>query len=446
MIARVAWLLSRPSAQGRITLLLPAVAFACVTALLGIVLGGAQTFWTYTDELGGLYQALAVIALVLLLVPLASLGGAAARLSVRRRDDRLAVLRLLGATGAQVAVIAVIEAAAVALAGAVLGILLSYAASPLIGLIHFRGQPLGTAGAALQPAAALLVVLGVTLIAVVSSVVSLRRVAISPLGVALKQAAPGLSWLRLLVAAVVIGGAALLAGSVGAFDPAVVSPVLVIGIAFGGALAVLGVVGPWLIGVLGRRKARRAQDPQGLLAARLILDSPRAAWRQVSGVAMASFMAVFAGSGIAMMAGVDEASLAQPGTDPSTVHLPADIRTGILITVIGAFLTVACSVGVGQAAHILDRRDVIRSLDMLGAPLETQDAARHRSVMLPLLLAAVGSAGVAAVVTLPILGIAVILAPISVGIIFASIAAGILIVRAGLSATRPLLRGVARAA
>lgn len=444
MIGRVFWLLSRPSAQGGITLLLPAIAFACVTALLGIVLGGAQTFWTYTDEFGFLYQALAVIALVLLLVPLASLCGAAARLSVRRRDDRLAVLRLLGATGSQVAVIAVLEAAAVALVGAFAGILLSYAASPLIGLIHFRGEPLG-AGAALHPVAALCVVLGVTLIAIASSVISLRRVAISPLGVALKQGAPKLSWLRLLIAVVVIGGGALMIGNLGVFDPAFVSPVLVIGIIFGGTLAVLGVVGPWLIGVLGRGKARRAQDPQGLLAARLILDSPKAAWRQVSGVAMASFMAVFAGSGMAMMGSVDEADLAQPSMDPSAVFLPADIRTGILITVIGAFLTVACSVGVGQAAHILDRRDVIRSLDMLGTPLETQDSARHGSVMLPLLLAALGSAGVAAVVTLPILGIAIIFAPLSVGIVFASIAAGILLVKAGLTATRPLLRSVAAA-
>ncbi|QZY50818.1 hypothetical protein [Leucobacter tenebrionis] len=160
---------------------------------------------------------------------------------------------------------------------------------------------------------------------------------------------------------------------------------------------------------------------------------------------MASFMAVFAGSGMAMMGSVDNADLAQPSMDPSAVFLPADIRTGILITVIGAFLTVACSVGVGQAAHILDRRDVIRSLDMLGTPLETQDSARHGSVMLPLLLAALGSAGVAAVVTLPILGIAIIFAPLSVGIVFASIAAGILLVKAGLTATRPLLRSVAAA-
>ena len=55
-----------------------------------------------------------------------------------------------------------------------------------------------------------------------------------------------------------------------------------------------------------------------------------------------------------------------------------DIRTGILITVVGSFLMVACSVGVNQAAGILDRGELYRSLDMLGMPVATMDAARRR--------------------------------------------------------------------
>ena len=79
MIGRVAWLLSRPSTAGAGATALPVAAFAIVTALLLAVLGGAQSFWTWTDDIGVTYQALAVVALVLLVVPLASLGGAAAR-------------------------------------------------------------------------------------------------------------------------------------------------------------------------------------------------------------------------------------------------------------------------------------------------------------------------------------------------------------------------------
>ena len=100
MIARVAWLLARPGSAGAAASVLPVTAFGIVTALLLTVIGGAQAFWTWTDDEAVLYQALAVIALSLLVVPLVSLGGAAARLSARRRDDRLATLRLLGATPA----------------------------------------------------------------------------------------------------------------------------------------------------------------------------------------------------------------------------------------------------------------------------------------------------------------------------------------------------------
>lgn len=439
MIARVLPLLSRPSRQGSSALVLPAVAFASVTALLAIVLGGAQTFWGYTDELAPLYWMCAVTALVLLVVPLISLGHAAARLSARRRDDRLAVLRLLGMPGRSTALLAVVEASAVAFVGAVAGVLVSYLASPLVGLISFRGAPLGAAGVALPPLHAVLVVLGITTVAALSAVVSLRRVVISPLGVALKQHAPKLPWVQALfaVAGIVLASAIISAvnglGAAGGFTAIITG----LGIAFGVALLALDLIGSWLIGVFGRGKAKRAQTPADLLAARQILESPRGAWRQVSGVAMASFVAVFAGSGVALLSAVEE-----PGSGADAFPV-ADIRTGIIITVVGSFIMVACSVGVTQAAQILDRRDVSRSLAIMGTPLEVQDAARRKATLLPLLLASVGSAILAGTLMFPLLGMAIVVAPISLAVILSSVAAGILLVLAALLATRPLLRAAA---
>ena len=439
MIARVLPLLARPSRQGSSALVLPAVAFASVTALLTIVLGGAQTFWGYTDELAPLYWMCAVTALVLLVVPLISLGHAAARLSARRRDDRLAVLRLLGMPGRSTALLAVVEASAVAFVGAVAGVLVSYLASPLVGLISFRGAPLGAAGVALPPLHAVLVVLGITAVAALSAVVSLRRVVISPLGVALKQHAPKLPWVQALfaVAGIVLASAIVSAvnglGAAGGFTAIIAG----LGIAFGVALLALDLIGSWLIGVFGRGKAKRAQTPADLLAARQILESPRGAWRQVSGVAMASFVAVFAGSGVALLSAVEE-----PGSGADAFPV-ADIRTGIIITVIGSFIMVACSVGVTQAAQILDRRDVSRSLAIMGTPLEVQDAARRKATLLPLLLASVGSAILAGTLMFPLLGMAIVVAPISLAVILSSVAAGILLVLAALLATRPLLRAAA---
>ncbi|MES2866046.1 MAG: permease, partial [Actinomycetota bacterium] len=73
MNARVLALLLRPAPGQGSTLALPATAFAMVTALVLTVVGGAQKFWSWTDPDAGLYQALAAIALVLLVVPLATL-------------------------------------------------------------------------------------------------------------------------------------------------------------------------------------------------------------------------------------------------------------------------------------------------------------------------------------------------------------------------------------
>lgn len=432
MIARVAWLLARPGSAGAAASVLPVTAFGIVTALLLTVIGGAQTFWTWTDDEGVLYQALAVIALVLLVVPLVSLGGAAARLSARRRDDRLATLRLLGATPATVSALAVIESAVLALAGAVAGVAAYLAIVPLLGLIEFRGEPLGAAGVLLRWPVLVAVPFGIAMLAALSAVLGLRQVVISPLGVRTRQDAPRLHWVRIVIGVVVIA----LAFGVMAVLRVAPSTMVILGLlafGFGASLAVLNLIGPWVIRLVATGQAKRAKTPARLLAARTVLESPKGAWRQVGGIAMTSFMAVFAGAGVAVLETLGT------GGDPDSQSLMADIRTGILITVVASFVMVACSVGVNQAAGILDRGELYRSLDMLGMPVGTMDAARRRAVMSPLRITAIGSAVTAAIVMLPLTGITLIVAPASLLVIAGVLAAGIGIVWLGLLSTRPVL-------
>ncbi|SIN85779.1 FtsX-like permease family protein [Agromyces cerinus] len=436
MIARVAWLLARPGTSGAAASLLPVTAFAIVTALLLVVLGGAQSFWTWSDDIGVTYQALAVIALVLLVVPLASLGGAAARLSARRRDDRLATLRLLGATPATVSALAVLESVVLAAAGAIAGVVLYFLLVPLVALIPFRGEPLGVDGVLLGLPALAAVFAGVVLLAAASAVLGLRQVVISPLGVRTKQDAPKLHWLRIVIGVAVIAIAFLMM-SVLQVAGSMLVIFAMLGLAFGGTIAVLNLIGPWVIRLVAQSQARRAKTPARLLAARSVLESPKAAWRQVSGVAMTSFMAVFAGTGIALLGSFGEAG------DVESMQLFDDIRTGILITVIGSFLMVASSVGVNQAAGILDRGELYRSLDMLGMPTPTMDSARRRAVMSPLRITAIGSAVTAAIVMLPLTGAAIIVAPLSLAVIAGVLAAGIGVVWLGLLATKPMLERAA---
>ncbi|MBD3942511.1 permease [Microbacterium sp. NEAU-LLC] len=438
MIARVAWLLARPGASGTATLVLPATAFAIVTALLLTVLGGAQSFWTWSDDIAFSYQLLAVVALVLLVVPLASLGGAAARLSARRRDDRLATLRLLGATPATVSALAVLESTVLALGGAIAGVAGYFAIVPALALVPFRGEPLGIDGVVLGLPVIAAVVIGIAMLAAMSAVLGLRQVVISPLGVRTRQDAPKLSWVRAGIAvAVVVVSFGLMSVLQVAGSAMVI--IAFLAAAFGGTLAVLNLVGPWVLRLVAQRQARRAARPAKLLAARAVLESPKAAWRQVSGVAMTSFMAVFAGVGVALV----DLTTGSGGLDPEGAQLFADIRTGVLITVVGSFLMVACSVGVNQAAGILDRRDLYRSLDMLGMPERTMDAARRRAVMSPLRITAIGSAVIAAIVMLPLTGVTLLVQPLALIVIAAVLAAGIGVVALGLVLTRPLLHRAA---
>ncbi len=277
---------------------------------------------------------------------------------------------------------------------------------------------------------------GVAALAAVSAMLGLRQVVISPLGVRTKQDAPKLHWLRLVIGAGVV---VLAFGVMSALQVAPSALVIfgMLALAFGGTLAVLNLVGPWVIRLVASRQARRAKSPERLLAARSVLESPKAAWRQVGGVAMTSFMAVFAGAGVAVVGAFSGEA------DAESRLLVTDIRTGILITVVGSFLMVACSVGVNQAAGILDRGDLYRSLAMLGMPTRTMDAARHRAVMSPLRITAIGSAVTAAVVMLPLTGIALIVEPSSLAVIAGVLAAGIAIVWLGLIATRPVLERAA---
>ncbi|WP_051389092.1 FtsX-like permease family protein [Arthrobacter sp. 35W] len=430
---RLLRLLWRPGAGSTALVALPVAAFALVTALVLVVLAGAMTFYTAPpaeDGSTGLYQVLASLALALMLVPLATLGSSAARLSARRRDERLSTLRLLGATPGQVGALAVLESTLLAAAGAVAGVVLYAAAVPAVALLHFRGAVLGLDALWLSPLAVFATVAGVALLAAASAAAGLRRVVLTPLGVRTRQQPAGAHWLRLALGTAAVLGIVLalsLLGSLGSF----LAIAAVAAGAFAAGLAVLNLLGPFALKAVAGRNLRRAATPERLLAARTVLESPKEAWRQVSGLAMASFVAVVAGTGLALMD-----SAASSGTDDVLV---ADIRTGVVITVVASFLMVACSAGVNQAAAVLDRAGLYTSLDRLGMPVAAMDAARRRAVMSPVRTVSIGSAVVGAVVVFPLTGIALVVSPLSLATIAAVLAGGIGLVWTGLRATTPVL-------
>ena len=433
----MAWLLGRPTPARRAPLLLTLSAYAVVSALVLVVVGGALSFRQFDTEAQGFYLSLAALAVMLLVIPLLVLGRAAAQLSARSQDRALDSLRLLGATGAQVRAISVLQALAGAVLGALGGVLLYFLLVPLVGLVRFQGAALGSS--LLVPVPVILVVLAaVAVLSVISSLTGLRKLVITPLAVRKRSTVSTPSWVRVVIVLVTLAVLYTLFTNLGmiAQDLAVMIVVLVLGMGLG--LGIMNLVGPWLVAMVGRAKLRKAGDAASLLGARMILESPQQAWRQVSGVAMAAFVAVVGGSGAAMMQFGDDASL--QGWE---AHLASDVLTGVLLTLAVSFACVAASSAITQAAGTLDRADLYQGLDKLGMPEAVMNRARVKSVMIPTLTAAIGFGVASAVLVLPLAGLAILLKPLTVLVVLGAVAAGLLVVRLAIALASPrrMLRG-----
>lgn len=238
-----------------------------------------------------LIGVLVLIAVIGALTPVAVFVATATRLSAARREQRLAALRLAGATPRQVTVFAAVEALAATVPGAIGGVGLFLVARPLVATV-----PLDQAGwfpdAIVPPLtqAALLLVI-VQAVGVIAAAVALRHVATSPLGVRRRERRRPLRRLRLVP----------FAGSLVAFAATVIllatgregvpPPLLwLLGGAFFGIILGIAIAGPWVTATVGRLLARSARGPVALLAGRRLADDPRGSFGAISGVVMAVFI------------------------------------------------------------------------------------------------------------------------------------------------------------
>lgn len=414
---------------------LPVAAFAIVGTLSLLVAGGAASFWTITGDLAGMYLMLSVFALTLLVFPLAGLAGAAARLLARRRDERLSSLRLLGAGTGTVRVLAVAEAAVLAAVGLALGVVGYLTLMPVVGLIRFAGRPIGVEGMWLGVPWLAAVLGALMLLAVLSSLAGLRRIEITPLGVRTRQQPARAHWVRVLLALAGVGTAQLVLQLAGIGDMMVLLIMLLAGFAL--PLLALHFIGPWLVAAVTRRSWRRASTPERLVAARNVLESPQQAWRQVGGLAVTVYIGVVGGAGLGLAT-----TLSADGARPEDLMLVADLRTGVLLTMLIAFVLTACSVGITQAAQVLDRAEMYRGLHRLGMRRATMEAIRRRTVFGPLWIVLAFSVGSAVITTLPVIGAAVVFSPASVALVAGCLVAGVALVGGGVAASRPALGAV----
>ncbi|WP_031071278.1 FtsX-like permease family protein [Streptomyces sp. NRRL WC-3742] len=213
--------------------------------------------------------------------------GTATRLSAAAREQRFAAMRLVGATPAQISVVAAVESTVAAAVGTVAGFLLYFALRPLVADVPFTGQRFFLDDLGVSSLQAVAVALGVPLATAVSARLALRRVVISPLGVSRRVTPkPPRAWRLIPLAAGL--------GELGWFVVHHPSTTNAQSLAYlsGFVLVMLGLVsaGPWLTMATAQLVARRTSRPGSLIAMRRLADDPKAGFRSVAGLVLALFV------------------------------------------------------------------------------------------------------------------------------------------------------------
>jgi hypothetical protein len=236
------------------------------------------------DERMATLLILVAFGITLVLFPLLSLVGQAAGVAAKRREHRLAALRLAGATRGQVLWLSAVEQAVLGLFGAIAGLIGYTLLTPLIARIPLGGGLWYVHDLTPSWWVALIVLIAVPVLSVISALIGLGRVSITPLGVVRGQTRKATSALRL---GLLVVGPIMLAilGTGGAIIP------LLIGIGLA-ALAVR-IVGPFAVQIIGRFMARTAKGPVALLAGRRLADDPKAAFRPVAALVLSGFVTGF---------------------------------------------------------------------------------------------------------------------------------------------------------
>ena len=269
---------------------------------------------------------------VALLLPVLILIATASRLSAARREERFAAMRLVGATPRQISVVSAVEAVVAAVAGVAVGFALFFVFRPLLYHVPFTGAPLAEGDLSLHWIDIVLAVIGVPVAAVVSARLALRRVQISPLGVQRRASSRPPRIVRIIP---LLAGIAVLAYFDAAGKPGAIGGQLLELLA-GFVLLVVGLVlaGPWFTTAGARLMANRASRPSTLIAGRRLLDNPKAAFRFISGLVIALFVASAAIGALSSIAAASSSgggsagkdTLADPFCSFSTSNCPASAQ------------------------------------------------------------------------------------------------------------------------
>ncbi len=249
----------------------------------------------------GMVGVIMAVGGAILFVPIILFISIATQLGSAQREKRYAALRLIGATRRQVSRIMAVESLAAAITGVVIGSLAYLAVLPLMSQYEFNGMRFYASDITVPFSQYILVVALTLLFCLMANWWGMRRVQLSPLGVA-RSSKPGKrprAWRLLLL----LPGLALFAwlstpmgtkwlqdSSTGDSANTVLALMMlgIMSVMFGLLLA-----GPWLTSSVSRLIARRTRKATTLLAGKRIATQSKRVFRSVSGVVLALFAGSF---------------------------------------------------------------------------------------------------------------------------------------------------------
>ena len=263
------------------------------------------------------YQIVAIIGAIAVLVPVIVLLAVVTALGSARRAERLATLRLIGATPRTLTVLSAVETATTSTIGAAVGVLVAWLIAPLVAHVQVAGAQFFPDDLRATPVATLAIAVGIIVLAVGVAAIRALLTDVGPLGAARERHERPPRWWALLPLGT---GLALLASVIGQVAPASLAGLLVIA---GFILTVLGllIAGPVLTRWTAHLTSLTARGAVGVIALGRIRQHPRQTFRSVSGMVIAVFLAsAFAGAATI----VDRADIAK-GSDylaASTLFVP----------------------------------------------------------------------------------------------------------------------------
>lgn len=331
---------------------------------------------------GGIRGGYAFALLLICVAPLALLRQVV-RLGTATREQRLAALRLAGATPADVRRLGAVEVGLPALAGGILGYLVFGALRVLFGgstASEASGYALAESEVARQlrvvPVSVaptwwqiLLIAFGVALIGVLAGVTASRALLISPLGVSRRapRSAPRPWAALLLVLAVALfvatANAQIMESDLFAFGlvTALIAGVL--------ALA------PWVAYRVGRLVAARSSTVPVLIAGRRLATDARPAGRAAAAVGA---IAVVAGGGGALLANLPDTYSGVGFGQVDPFYTVPIALVGLVL--VAALLLVVFSMAIHGVESLTDHKRSFASLAVLGASTEELGRAQRWEV------------------------------------------------------------------